>query len=65
MGSLKAKPVSSLASKSVALAATGDPKQIIATIDAGLDAFLSVPPERFFDFLRALKQGTAEAARGD
>ena len=28
--------------KAVALAATGDPKEIIKTIDAGLDAFLSV-----------------------
>ena len=60
--SLKAKEVAPLASKSVALAATGDPKQIIQTIDAGLDAFLSVPPERFFEAVRALKEGTAEAA---
>ena len=59
---LKAKPLAPLASKAVALAATGDPKEIIKTIDAGLDAFLSVPPERFFAAVRALKEGTAAAA---
>ena len=42
--SLKAGPVASLGTKVVSLAATGDPKEIIQTIDAGLDAFLSVPP---------------------
>ena len=42
--SLKAGPVASLGTKVVSLAATGDPKEIIRTIDAGLDAFLSVPP---------------------
>ena len=39
--SLKAGPVASLGTKVVSLAATGDPKEIIQTIDAGLDAFLS------------------------
>ena len=42
--SLKAGPVASLGTKVVSLAATGDPREIIQTIDAGLDAFLSVPP---------------------
>ena len=42
--SLKAGPVASLGTKVVSLAATGDPKENIRTIDAGLDAFLSVPP---------------------
>ena len=43
-------------------ATTGDPREIIRTIDAGLDAFLSVPPERFFAAARALKEATAAAA---
>ena len=42
--SLKAGPVASLGTKVVSLAATGDSREIIQTIDAGLDAFLSVPP---------------------
>ena len=63
VGSLKAKPTAPLASKAVALAATGDPKEIIKTIDAGLDAFLSVPPERFYAAAMTLKQGTALAAQ--
>ena len=42
--SLKAGPTASLGSKVVALAATGDSREIIETIDAGLAAFLSVPP---------------------
>ena len=60
---LKARPVAPLASKAVALAATGDPHEIIRTIDAGLDVFLSVPPERFFAAATALKEGTALAAQ--
>jgi len=63
VGSLEAKPTAALASKAVALAATGDPKEIIKTIDAGLDAFLSVPPERFYAAAMTLKQGTARAAQ--
>ena len=62
VGGLKAKSVAPLASKAVALAATGDPKQIMLTLDAGLDAFLSVPPERFFAAAKALKEGTRAAA---
>ena len=34
--------VAPLASKTVALGVTGEPKKIMRTIDAGLDAFLSV-----------------------
>jgi len=60
---LKAKPAAPLASKSVALAATGDANEIMKTIDAGLDAFLSVPPERFFAAVGSLKEGTALAAQ--
>ena len=47
----------------VSLAATGDPKEIIKTIDAGLDAFLSVPPERFMATVKTLKAATSEAAK--
>ena len=63
VGSLKAQPAAPLASKAVALAVTGDPKEIMRTIDSGLDAFLSVPPERFYAAAVALKQGTALAAQ--
>ena len=47
----------------VSLAATGDPEQIIKTIDAGLDAFLSVPPDRFMATVKTLKAATSEAAK--
>ena len=46
----------------LALAASGDPKEIIKTIDVGLDAFLSVPIDRCFSAARALKTATAEAS---
>ena len=59
---LKAKQVSPFATKLVGLGITGNPTEIIRTIDTGLDAFLSVPPERFFAAARALKIGTAEAS---
>ena len=59
---LKAKQVSPLATKLVNLGITGNPTEIIKTIDYGLDAFLSVPPERFFAAARALKIGTAQAS---
>eukprot|EP00966_Prymnesium_polylepis_P193032 4473720-Prymnesium_polylepis.1 len=42
--SLKAGPVASLATKLVNLAATGDSRETMQTVDVGLDAFLSVPP---------------------
>ena len=61
VGGLQAKAVGPLAGKVVSLAATGDPKEIIKTIDAGLDAFLSVPPDRFVAAARALKTASAEA----
>ena len=60
--SLKARQVSPLATKLTGLAITGNPTEIIKTIDTGLDAFLSVPPERFFAAARALKVGSAQAA---
>ena len=60
--SLKAGPVASLGTKVVSLAATGDPREIIQTIDAGLDAFLSVPPDRFIKTVVALKEATAVAS---
>ena len=60
--SLKAGPVASLGTKVVSLAATGDPREIIQTIDAGLDAFLSVPPDRFMKTVVALKEATAVAS---
>ena len=58
---MQSATVAPLASKVVSVATTGDPKEIIRTIDAGLDAFLSVPPERFFVAARALKEATAAA----
>ena len=59
---LTSRAVAPLAGKAVTLAATGDPKEIIKTIDAGLDAFLSVPPDRFFSTVRSLKAATSAAA---
>ena len=41
---VKAKDIAPLASQTLSAASTGDPKEIIRTLDAGLDAFLSVPP---------------------
>ena len=60
---LQVESVAPLASKVVALGATGDPKEIIKTIDTGLDAFLSVPAERFFavsNVLSNMIQGLAK-----
>jgi len=62
---LQAKPVAALAGKVISLAASGDPKEIIKTIDAGLDAFLSVPIENFFSAALALKSATTEAVVAD
>ena len=42
-----------------------DGHPIIKAIDAGLDAFLSVPIERFFSAAVALKAATAEAMQAD
>mmetsp|Transcript_104740 Transcript_104740/g.184961 ORF Transcript_104740/g.184961 Transcript_104740/m.184961 type:complete len:467 (+) Transcript_104740:105-1505(+) len=62
---LKAKEVAPLAGKSVSAAVTGDPKEIVKTIDLALDAFLSIPPERFFVAAKILKEGTAAAAQSE
>ena len=43
---LKSKEVGPLATKAVGLAITGNPTEIIRTIDAGLDAFITVPPAK-------------------
>ena len=61
IGSLKKDTLAPLASKAVAVALTASPKEIIATVDKGLDAFLSVPPEKFIATVKALKAATAQA----
>jgi len=43
-------------------AISADPKLIIKTIDSGLEAFLSAPPDKFFAFAKALEEGTTEAS---
>jgi hypothetical protein len=58
---VKADEIGPFASKLVQLGATGDSKEIIKTLDAGLDAFLSVPPDRFFSAVGSLKEAIAEA----
>jgi len=59
--SVKAKDIGPFASKLVELGATGDSKEIIKTIDAGLDGLLSVSQDRLFAALRALKDAVGEA----
>jgi len=61
IGSLKKKEVAPLASKAVGVALTASPQDIIKTVDTGLDAFLSVPPEKFIATVKALKAATGQA----
>lgn len=61
IGSLKAKQVAPLTGKAIGVALTASPQEIIKTVDAGLDAFLSVPPEKFISTVKALKAATAQA----
>jgi hypothetical protein len=58
---LKANQVQGITQEVIDTALTADPKGIIQTIDKGLDAFLSAPPEKFFATAKALKEATAEA----
>jgi hypothetical protein len=58
---VKAADIGTFAGALVGLGATGNPKEIIKTIDAGLDAFLSVPPDRIFSAIRSLKDAVNEA----
>lgn len=62
IGKLEANEVGPLATKSIALAITGNPTEIIRTIDSGLDAFVTVPPSKFFATAKSLKAATATAA---
>ena len=62
LGSLKKEKVAPLASKAVGVALTASPKELIKTVDAGLDAFLSIPPDKFYANVKALKAATAQAA---
>merc|ERR1719161_2403051 len=39
---------------------TAEAKEIIKAIDFGLDAFLSVPPEKFTAVVKALKSATSQ-----
>lgn len=64
IGSLQKDKVAPLASKAVGVALTASPREIIKTVDAGLDAFLSVPPEKFYANVKALKSAVHEAAEG-
>jgi hypothetical protein len=61
VASVKADDIGPFASKLVELGATGDPKEIIKTLDAGLDAVLSVPPDRVYTALSSFKEAIAEA----
>jgi len=62
---LQAKTVGPLAGKAVNAAVTGNPKEIVKTINLGLDALLSIPPDNFYVAAKLLKQGTAEAAKAE
>jgi len=62
IASLKKDTVGPLASKAVGVALTASPQEIIKTIDAGLDAFLSTPADKFIATVKVLKAATAEAA---
>jgi hypothetical protein len=62
---LKAKQVGPLAGKAVSAAVTGDPREIVKTINLGLDAFLSIPPQEVFVAAKLLKEGTAAAAKAE
>jgi hypothetical protein len=63
IGSLKKDAVAPLASKTVEAALTASPQDIIKTVDAGLDAFLSTSPEKFINAAKALKEATGEASK--
>lgn len=62
VGDLQAKTVAPLTGKVVSLALTSDSKNIIKTIDMGLDAFLSSDSGKFIATVKALKAATAEAS---
>lgn len=62
VASLKKDTVAPLTGKAIQVALTANPKDIIKTIDAGLDAFLSTSPDKFIATVKALKLATAEAA---
>jgi len=62
IGSLKKEAVGPLTGKAIQVALTANPKDIISTIDAGLEAFLSTDPTKFFATVKALEQATTEAS---
>ena len=61
IGELQSKTVAPLTGKVVSLALTSNSKEIIKTIDMGLDAFLSSDSGKFIATVKALKAATAEA----
>jgi len=63
IGSLDKKTVAPLTGKAIQVALTANPKDIINTIDAGLEAFLSTNPDKFFATVKALEQATTEASQ--
>merc|ERR1719420_174876 len=63
IGSLKQDTVAPLTGKAIQVALTADPKVIIKTIDAGLEAFISTDPNKFFATVKALEVATTEASQ--
>jgi len=57
------KTVAPLTGKAIQVALTANPKDIINTIDAGLEAFLSTDPKKFLDTVKALEVATTEAGQ--
>lgn len=62
IGSLKKDTVGPLTGKAIQVALTAPPKEIIKTIDAGLEAFLSTDPDKFLKAVKALEVATTEAS---
>jgi hypothetical protein len=63
IGSLKKEAVGPLTGKAIQVALTANPKDIISTIDAGLEAFLSTDPTKFLNTVKALEVATTEASQ--
>eukprot|EP00746_Dinoflagellata_sp_MGD_P091126 gnl/MRDRNA2_/MRDRNA2_36077_c0_seq1.p1 gnl/MRDRNA2_/MRDRNA2_36077_c0~~gnl/MRDRNA2_/MRDRNA2_36077_c0_seq1.p1 ORF type:complete len:330 (+),score=56.21 gnl/MRDRNA2_/MRDRNA2_36077_c0_seq1:96-1085(+) len=62
IGSLKKDTVGPLTGKAIQVALTAPPKEIIKTIDAGLEAFLSTDSDKFIKTVKALEVATTEAS---
>jgi DNA-binding NarL/FixJ family response regulator len=57
----EAENVGPLSSKAIGVALTANPKDVIKAIDAGVDAFMTVPPEKFKQVVKAIRAATSEA----